>query len=185
MLDRRQAPLFLLPSAVCLVSCSTYPAEVGAELSGYPAGVIAGFHAQTPLDEHASLTYRVAHNFTSRGDFGEHDDEEGGGFGGGFGYRRFLNEGRAGWLWGGRIDLWDLEIDWEDGGGTPAAVSGTTDVLVLQPTAEVGYGFRFGEEGWRLELTLGLGAEINIDTDGEDVGEGAILLLGATLLHGT
>ena len=31
-------------------------------------------------------------------------------------------------------------------------------------------------------LGAGLGAEINVDTDGEDVGEGAIFLLGVTWL---
>jgi len=31
---------------------------------------------------------------------------------------------------------------------------------------------------WILDLTASLGAEINVDTDGEPVGEGAILLLG-------
>ena len=76
-------------------------------------------------------------------------------------------------------DVWDLEIDWED----PGPVTGSTDVIVVQPTAEVGYGFRLGEDGWRVELTFGLGAEINVDTDGDDVGEGAIALLGVTLLH--
>jgi len=33
-------------------------------------------------------------------------------------------------------------------------------------------------------LTLGVGAEINVDTDGEDVGEGGIMLLGATIVFG-
>lgn len=34
----------------------------------------------------------------------------------------------------------------------------------------------------RFETTLGLGMEINVDTDGEEVGEGAIVLFGLTWL---
>lgn len=174
-----RCPRLLLSLPLLTASCATGPAAVGVELQAYPAGLIPGLHVQTPLDELSSLTFRAAANLTDRQDFGEFDNEEGDGFGGGIGYRRYLERGREGWLFGGRVDLWDLEIDWED----PGPVTGTTDILVLQPTAEVGYGFRLGEDGWRIELTLGLGAEINIDTDGEDVGEGAILLLGITALH--
>ena len=164
-------------------SCATGPSALGIETQVYPAGVIPGLHAQWGLSPNSALTARAAFNFTDRRDFGEFDDEEGGGVGGGVGYRRYLRDSREGWLWGGRIDVWALEIDWEDNGGTPEATSGTTDIVVLQPTAEVGYGMRLGDSKWRLEWTLGLGAEMNIDTDGEDVGEGAIALLGATLVH--
>lgn len=170
----------LLFSLFPLAACSTAPAAIGVEFQAYPAGIIPGVHIQAPLDEYGSLTLRAAANITDRQDFGDHENEEGEGFGGGVGYRRYLKPGREGWLFGGRIDLWSLEIDWED----PGPVTGTTDVIVLQPTAEVGYGFQLGEGGWRLELTLGVGAEINVDTDGDDVGEGAIALLGFTLLNG-
>jgi len=74
--------------------------------------------------------------------------------------------------------------DWEDDarGGRPAR-EGDTDVIVLQPTVEGGYRFRLGER-WTCDLALGLGYEINVDEDGEDVGEGGIALLGATFLFG-
>jgi len=152
-------------------------------VQGYPAGVIAAGHVRYALSDRDELSLRIGYNATDRQDFGEHDDERGGGLGGGIGYRRSLRpRGEGGWLWGARADLWDLEIDWKDdpSGAFPAGREGTTDVLVLQPTAELGYGWWL--EGARLELVLGLGAEINVDTAGEDVGEGAILLLGVTYL---
>lgn len=169
------ALLALIP----LAACSIAPPAVGVEFQAYPAGIIPGIHVQVPLDEYGSLTGRFAANITDRQDFGEFDNEEGEGFGGGIGYRRYLETGQTGWLYGGRIDIWSLEIDFEDSGGP----TGTSDIIVLQPTAEVGYGFRLGEGSWRLEVALGVGAEINVDTDGEDVGEGAIVLLGVTLLN--
>jgi len=152
------------------------PLQLGLEVQAYPAGVIPGVHARWALDRSSALTARVAANITDRGDFGEFEDESGEGFGAGVGYRRALEGSLAsdGWLWGARVDLWSLEIDWEDPGR-----SGTTDILVLQPTVEFGYGWALGSGG-RLELVAGAGAEINVDTDGEDVGEGAIGLLGLT-----
>lgn len=153
------------------------PIEVGAEVQAYPAGVIPGVHARWSIDRSSALTARVAANITDRDDYGEHDDESGDGFGAGVGYRRAVEGSlaRGGWLWGARIDLWSLEIDWKD----PGPREGTTDVLVLQPTVEFGYGWAL-DGGGRLELVGGFGAEINVDTDGEDVGEGAIGLLGLT-----
>lgn len=172
-----------LASAACAASCSTTdgarrsatPFAVGFEAQAYPAGVITAARAEFPLGAHDALTARLAWNETDRQDFGEHDDERGGGGGGGIGWRRYFGAQRDGWLVGGRVDLWALEIDWED--ESPAS-EGRTDVLVLQPSAEAGYAWRLGDSRWRLELTASLGVEINFDTDGEDVGEGVIGLAG-------
>ena len=155
---------------------------VGIELQAYPAGLITGLHAEHALNERDVISARLAWNATDRGDFGKHDDECGGGPGGGLGWRRFLGVGRRGWLFGGRVDLWALEIDWKD--GPPASTEGTSDVLVLQPSLEAGYRWRLGDSRWRFDLTGSFGLEINIDTHGEDVGQGAIGLLGVTLVYG-
>ncbi len=157
---------------------------MGPELQLYPAGWIVGLRAEQPVGQQGALNARLAWNFTDRGDFGEHDEEEGDGPGGGVGYRHYFDADRTGWLLGARLDLWALDIDWEDdpGGGTPRR-QGSTDVLVLQPTVEGGWAKRLGRQ-LVLDLTLALGAEINVDTDGEDVGEGAIALLGVALRTG-
>ncbi|MEZ6002687.1 MAG: hypothetical protein R3F17_08000 [Planctomycetota bacterium] len=152
--------------------------DVGPELQVYPAGVIGGVRWEWPNYANDVWFGRFGYNRADRGDFGEHDSEEGGGFGLGTGWRRWNNETHTGWHYGARVDVWKLEIDWRD--QTPVT-SGTSKTLVLQPTLEGGYSWPMGEEG-RLDLTLGLGAEINLDTDGEDVGEGAILLLGVSFI---
>ena len=156
---------------------ASLPHAIAPELQAYPAGIIPGLQLRRQATSQDTVFMRVAANITERNDWGEHDDESGSGFGGGFGWRRSLAgvPGGTGWLFGARVDLWSLEIDWRD----PGPREGTADVLVLQPTAELGYGWTFAS-GSRLELALGLGAEINVDTDGEDVGEGAIALLGLT-----
>lgn len=167
--------------ALLTVSCAT--AQYGYELQAYPAGIITGPRIEWSRSEREVIAVRPGWNITDRRDFGEHDDEQGDGPGIGVNYRRWLAPDRTGWLFGGRLDLWWLEIDWKDDPGKPSEVEGKTDVVVLQPTLEGGYSFRLSER-WRLDLTLGLGAEINVDTDGEDVGEGAILLGGISFSYG-
>lgn len=171
--------LLALGLAPVLASCAATSA--GPELQLYPAGVIAGAHFQYALGRHDALTWRIAGNVTERGDFGEHDDESGSGFGGGIGWRRVIPDGGPGdgWVVGARVDVWDLEVDWKDDNPTRR---GTTETLVVQPTLEGGYRFDLGD-GWRAQLMAGLGVEINTDVQGEDVGEGAILLAGITFLR--
>ena len=151
-------------------------------MQAYPAGVIAGLHAEYALSERDELTARLAWNATDRGDFGEHDDEHGGGPGGGLGWRRFFGPQYTGWLFGGRVDVWALKIDWKD--SSPASRQGETDVLVVQPSLEAGYRWRLGDSRWRLDLTGSFGYEINVEVDGEDVGEGPIGLVGVTFTYG-
>lgn len=84
---------------------------------------------------------------------------------------------------GGRLDLWQLEIDWVQNPGSAAERRGETETLVLQPTIRGGYRWRLGDSGWNLELNAAVGAEINVSTAGEEVGEGAIGLVGIGLAY--
>jgi hypothetical protein len=170
--------------AVCLLaSCASQaarpPLAWGVDVEVYPAGAVVAARVERELHERSITFARVGYNATERDDFGEHDDESGGGPGFGFGYRRWLRERYSGLFWGLRADLWWLEVDWEDnlpGGGTN---NGTSDIVVFQPVAQGGYSWLL-DSGTRLDMSASLGAEINVDTDGDDVGEGAIFLLGLT-----
>ena len=155
----------------------------GLDVQVYPVGVIAGALVTRDLGESDVLTFRVAQNETDRDDNGKQDNEEGGGPGLGIGWRRYSTEARTGWMKGVRLDVWDLDIDWISRPGTAMEMRGRSDVLVLQPTVEYGYAAQLSD-AWRLETYAALGAEINVDTKGRDVGEGAILLLGFTLTLG-
>ena len=186
--------LLLAPALVLAASCastertgtSADPIDFAAEVQVYPAGVIPSVQARKTLGTQDQIYARVAGNFTDRQDFGEHDDETGSGFGVGVGWRHYLTPWTQstetvsgyrpdGWQYGARLDVFDLHIDWTD----PGNRTGHTDIIVVQPSIEFGYGWSNTSIG-RLEANLGLGAEINVDTDGDDVGEGAILLFGLT-----
>ena len=145
--------------------------RAGLELRGYPAGVTAMAHSLWPAGERDAWFVAAGANLTDRRDWGEHDDEEGGGSGLGGGWRRYRDEARTGAYWGGRLDIWSLEIDWQEDDGR----EGTTEVFVAQPIFESGFAWAVGGP-WVIEAGLGFGVEINADTDGEDVGEGTILL---------
>jgi len=68
-------------------------------------------------------------------------------------------------------------IDWKDNIGLPNEIGGRSDVIVAQPTATFGYTFRLNPITV-IAPTISLGYEINVWTDGEPTGEGAIFLLG-------
>ena len=169
-----------LGSVLLLCSASAFGANpVGLNVQAYPAGLITEVEFVVPIDDNQALLFRAGYNFTDRRDFGEHDNEEGGGPGLTLGYRYATRDLAEGWFFGARADLWFMKIDWKDPGR-----SGTTDVVVLQPTAEVGYTFPLSAT-WSVQPFLALGAEINVDTDGEDVGDGAIFLVGVSLIAGS
>jgi len=180
----RSAPPDMRIPILVLAACSLLglttarytPAQVPAfspllEAQVYPAGgILVGGVRLGPFDVHAGW------NLARRGNFGKHDNERGGGPGLGAGIWRSGGPGMAGGLLGVaglhaglRVDLWYLDIDWRD-----RATRGSTQITVLQPTIRL----RFDLPGTPLAMTAAAGAEINMTTDGEDVGEGAIGLVG-------
>jgi len=175
------APLLLALSFGC--AATGRQVHVGPEIQAYPAGVQAAALAMWEISDTDVVTARVGWNETDREDFGEHDDETGGGPGFSGGWRRYLGENHSGWMFGGRADVWFLDIDWTDHPGTPSEAGGNTDVVVLQPSVLGGYRWKLGASEWYLDLTAAVGVEINVSTSGEDVGEGAIGLLGFSLTH--
>lgn len=155
---------------------------IGAEIQGYPAGFILGIRGDVALKSNWTANAILGYNFARRGDLGENDDEKGGGAGFSLGSHYYFRENFQGFFIGPRIDFWFMEIDWfNDVLTIGPRYEGTTKIKVLQPLAEGGYTFLLGEGGWSLTAKVSLGFEINVKTDGKEVGEGPISLLGATL----
>ena len=173
-------------SAVCtptLAQSTSDPSlSVGVDLQRYPVGNIAAVVFRVPLGDRDDVIFGVGYNEADREDNGEFDDESGEGFGTHIAYRRYLDPERKGWSYGGRVDFFRLDIDWIDEEGSAQERRGTTEIGVLQPAGVGAYGWHLGN-AWTVELSVALGAEINVRTDGEDVGEGAILLGGVSFLR--
>ncbi len=173
----------------CLCVASGFlPAEagggaIGLELQRYPVGTIGTLTGRVPLGDRSDLLFGAGFNDADREDNGEFDDEQAEGPGVSVGFRHHREVDRTGWSFGARLDVWDLEVDWTDQLGTVGETRGTSDALVLQPTGVVAYAWNLGEAGWQVEASAAFGAEINVDTDGPDVGDGAIGLVGVSLLR--
>ena len=149
----------------------------GIELQAYPAGLIGVGSWDVSLNYPVELRVHAGLNVTRRQDWGKHNDERGMGPGFGADATWMLNRLAPFWI-GVRADYWFLDIDWEDpdGANTDAVRRGSTNVQVFQPTVRLGW--RKALSGLNIDVSTALGAEFNVQTDGEAVGQGAILLIG-------
>jgi hypothetical protein len=163
-----------------LLSPTAFAAGDGVrlELRAYPSGQIAGVGWESGLPL-LGAQYRgsaaVFYNRARRGDSGVHQEERGSGYGGGLAVERYFSSNQLGWYAGVRADVFSVRIDYRDGN-----IAGSSRVTVVQPTINAGYAFDLGNQQ-RLQLSLGVGAEINARTRGEKVGDGAIGLAGVSL----
>ncbi|WP_435624893.1 hypothetical protein [Flagellimonas sp.] len=184
---------FLLSLFMCIaisISAQKTPLNegtyLGVSVQAYPAGIIPTVNLETYLNEKSSLLFRLGGNFTDRQDFSDENlTEEGEGFGGSIGFRKHFPL-KTGKIVAGLItDLWSLEIDWTDDIGPNGSIlSGTTDILVLQPYLEGGYFLPIKNSSSQIGLTLGFGREINIVTDGDEVAQGFIASIALQFMFG-
>lgn len=156
--------------------------EPGLGIQQYPTGFLPGLHAGIGLAPHHAMEVRVGYNILDHQDFGVQDEEQGGGFGFSLGYRYYFKSTHQKWFIGARSDLWFNEIDWKDNIDDLTELNGTTNVTVFQPTGVVGYRWGLNDH-LAIIPTLALGAEINIKTEGAEVGQGAIFLWGLNLSY--
>ena len=160
--------------AVAQPAFSRGDSSFSLELQAYWTGVIAGVTFERFISNKDAWHVRVAGQRIRHEDYGEHDDERGDGFGGAFGYRRYWPNGFS---LGARVDLWQNSLDWTDFPGLANERRGQTDVTVLQPVLE-GTWRKPLSSNWYIQPSFALGAEINVQTSGEDTGEGFIWLAG-------
>lgn len=156
--------------------------NLGAEIQYYPSGWVYGARADLYLGKHVNWNFRIAYNDVDRKSFSDYNlTEVGGGFGASLGYRYFFGK-RKGLFLGARADFWQLDIDWTDVDNNMMSISGTTAITVFQPTVEIGYQFKVGKH-WTIAPAFTNGFEINVVTEGDDVGEGFITLVGVNVAY--
>lgn len=154
---------------------------IGPEIQQYPTGFLFGIRGEWGIAENQSIDLRIGYNTFDHKDFGVHNEEVGDGYGFTFGYRHYFKTGFEKWFVGGRTDLWWNEVEWVDY-GIAGIIEGTSKIVVIQPTAIGGYVFDIGEH-LQITPTIAGGYEVNIKTEGEKTGEGAILLWGVQLSY--
>ena len=147
--------------------------DLGLSVQFYPAGIIATANAEIFLKEKSSLLFRLGGNFANRKDFSPYNDKEkGNGFGGTIGYRKHFNLKKGKIIVGLNTDVWNMWIDWKNDIGEINQTQGTTYTLVLQPWVEAGYFFSMKQSPVQLGISTGFGREINVITNGKNVGQG-------------
>jgi hypothetical protein len=178
------APLFLFQLSASGQSTTenTGIFDIDFEFQAYPTGLIPGLRLEKGFANRHALHLRLGYNWIRHRDLGVQDDERGDGLGGSLGYRLYFKEGFTAWFAGVRSDIWRNTIDWQDlDDDGNLQETGTTRLLVLQPTAELGYSWTFADNTWVFAPSIALGAEINVLTEGRETGQGAILLIGFTI----
>ena len=170
--------LFIISLGTMAQDQNTGLQSLGLESQMYPAGLMFNLKADWPLSDKGLLVAKVGYNIAERQDFGEHDQEDGEGPGLALGYKRYLKTGRTGLYAEARLSVWFLDIDWRD--NAPARF-GNTDITVLQPTVAAGYDFYLKGDKLKLGVFVAGGYEVNIVTSGEEVGQGGISIMGATI----
>lgn len=146
----------------------------------YPTGIIPGIQVDQLIKPNQAVMFRIGYQFIDHRDLGVHANEEGNGYGFTIGYKKYSNDQANKFYWGIKSDLWFNSIDWYDIAVNDDRILGSTDITVLQPTAEIGYQF-FLSPNLFISPSLAFGWEWNIKTSGEPTGQGAILLVGLQL----
>ena len=127
---------------LCLFSILSLHAQldVSFEFQAYPTGLIPGLRVEKGIGDHHALFLRAGYNWIRHRDLGVQDLEEGDGFGGTLGYRYYFKETQAGFFLGVKSDVWRSSVDWEEQDDAGMAIeSGTSEIIVVQPTAEAGF----------------------------------------------
>ena len=155
--------------------------SIGPEIQVYPTGVIPGLRIEKDINDRSAINFRLGYQWIRHRDLGVHEDERGSGYGFSLGYRKRFTENKKGFSLIVRTDIWWNDIDWKDKIDTAEEINGNTDILVLQPTLVLEDVFTLGEN-LLLIPSIGVGYEWNARTDGEPTGEGAILLIGISVM---
>lgn len=156
--------------------------EFGFEFQAYPTGIIPAAKIDVALSAKSTLHAKFGGNIFNHQDFGKQDEENGQGLGGALGYTYHFNELKKGWLIGVRSDVWFNHVNWKD---NELLESGTTDIVVLQPTVFGGYAFKLANSNFAVTPTLAVGQEWNLylNNTHRKTGEGWIALLGLYLSY--
>lgn len=160
----------------------------GLETQAYPTGIIPGIRLEY-VRQHHNINLRLGYQLINHRDLGVQESEKGTGLGFTLGYRYHTDRHNpASWFFGARNDVWFNQLDWRDkigqvdNMGQSLEMSGTSNIVVIQPTLEGGYTFFLGEHLF-LSPSVSFGYEVNVRTEGAEVGQGAILLLGVSLMY--
>ena len=153
---------------------ASHNSAFGVSIQVYPSGIIPTINYEYYLSESSTIQHRLGVNIINRQDYSDENDEEKGlGFGGTLGYHYHFAKTKGDFIIGVNLDVWNTWIDWNNNSNEITQTSGNSYTLVLQPWVETGYFIKLKNTS-KIGLTGGFGREINVITNGKNVGEGWI-----------
>lgn len=167
----RKTSLFLLFSHLALSISAQFGFNV--ELQAYPTGLIPGIRFEQNFKNNSSAHLRIGLNAFNHRMLGVQDEEIGSGFGFTLGYAKQIKQSK--FAIGIRNDIWFNRVDWADFSTVPEE-RGQTDILVVQPNAELTY--RIDGNKYSIRPSAAFGLEWNVQTEGRPTGQGPIFLIG-------
>ena len=164
--------------AFCQTASSAQDSQVtGLEIQVYPTGWIPSLQYERQWTAKSSILIRLGTNIFDHRDLGVQPNEEGSGWGGSIGYRRYFGTFSDRWHLTLKNDIWwnDVEYDLDQPGQR-----GKSSITVLQPTLALGHTIQTKRD-WMISPSIAFGLEWNVRTSGRPTGEGPILLLGVAI----
>ena len=146
--------------------------DIGAQFQWYPSGTITSLHAAFNSKMHHSVLVQFGYNKSNRKDKGEKEIETGSGWGGALGYRYYFKPFPHKLFIGAKADIYKMEINWADG-----ILTGQSRTWTVQPVLEIGYTLVINDQGF-ITPFIANGAQINVKTEGDKVGQGFVTLVG-------
>ncbi len=169
---KRITTIILVIFLSCWRTCALGQTDLSAQVQLYPTGLIPGVKIDHSISTHGRLSLRLGANIFDHQDLGVQEMEVGSGFGFSMGYQRYLRDDFTGLHLELKNDVWWNTVDWQTD-----AFNGTSEIVVLQPTLNLGYTTFLGSSFF-ISPSVGFGWEWNVLVDGEPTGQGAIGLLG-------
>jgi hypothetical protein len=171
----------LIVSIVCLfiLSFHSYSQEVGysttdigAEFNHYSGGNIYNFQLAFNSKLHHSFLIRAGYNSVNGNYSDKYENEKGGGFVAGMGYRYYVLYRPRGFFIGAKADYWKMSIDW-----TNALLIGNTETSFFVPAIETGYMLLVNDILF-ITPTVSVGTRVNLKSAINPLKDGLVVQVG-------
>ena len=147
-------------------------ADIGAEYNYYKGGSMYNLHVAFNSKLHHSFIIRAGYNSVNNKYADNYNNEKGGGFTAGLGYRYYVLYRPHGFFIGAKADYWKMDLDW-----TNSLFIGKSETSFFVPAAETGY-MLLANDLLFITPTISLGTRINLKSDVDPVKAGLIFQAG-------
>ena len=184
---------FLMVSVISNLLQAQPAKTVGAEVQVHTNGLIYSLRGGIEVAPQQEVSVRVGYYTDIQDDTDNHLKEKTLGYGAGLGYRYYTDDKLGGFFAGVRTDVWFREVEWRGlericGTAPPCGdrkITGDTDLIMLQPSLEVGYNLFGGRSSFMVAPVISAGWQFELEEKGVEVetGEGLLFTAGLNLVY--